>query len=511
MAQATVDLGLNTAAFTAGLNEAGQKAQTFEGRIAGLFRRSPLQRAERAFGELGANLATGNVAQGLASFIGRFTGFGLVAGAVVGAAIGVFQKFRGQITETTKAANELDKALAISGYATSAPQVEKSIEAISTAVDTLSQKSKGIGAKAFGIISPGFKKGLEEELNAALAQFAELEAKRPRAEAARTGIQAEALMGSEREAEKAAVRLDLEEKIAAIRARQTQESDKALESLGKASPEQRMKALTAIQKSAEASILNEQAAAALVNQKIDDKYNLKEKELGIDKDIAEQALRGASTEDQKISKLQQELSLIQEQLSGAEKLTDENRKQLETSELKTRAELAATLRSKIGSGAQDLVKNNIQFGSEMLGEDRLRKAQRAIARAEGEQLEFETQGRSRTPGEASALQEYKRAGKGTEESLLAERRDLIRQQAQAQEMLEDAIGTRAEGTLGSLGNVKYRIRQNRLAEIDRQLAESGVNAIRNSPTRNEQDRKAPLTKADFQSALETVLDKYWGN
>lgn len=341
MAQATIDLGLNTASFTAGLNEAERKSQSFEGRIAGLFRRSPLQRAERAFGELGANLATGNVAQGLASFVSRITGLGLITGAAVGAAIGVFQKFRGEITETTKAANELDKALAISGYATSAAQVGKSIDAISSSVDTLSKKSKGIGATAFGIISPGFKKGLKDEIDAALAQFSRLEAERPKAEGRQTAIQAEALMGSQREADLAAIRLDKEEKISDIRARQTIEADKALESLGKADPETRMKALTAIQKSAEASIFNVEAAAALQEQKAKDIYDLKEKELGIDKDIAEQALRGVDSEDQKISKLEQELALIQEQLSGSRALTTENRKQLETSEAKTQAELAA--------------------------------------------------------------------------------------------------------------------------------------------------------------------------
>lgn len=345
MAQATIDLGLNTASFTAGLNEAERKSQSFEGRIAGLFRRSPLQRAERAFGELGANLATGNVAQGLASFVGRITGLGLITGAAVGAAIGVFQKFRGEITETTKAANELDKALAISGYATSAAQAGKSIDAISSSIDALSKKSKGIGATAFGIISPGFKKGLKDEIDAALAEFSRLEAQRPKAEARQTGIQAESLMGSQREADLAAIRLDKEEKIADIRARQTIEADKALESLGKADPETRMKALTAIQKSAEASIFNVEAAAALQEKKANDIYDLKSKELDIEKNIAAQALLEVSAEDQKISRLKQQLALIQEQLKAAAD-RPERRKELETAQTKTKAQLDEALKAR---------------------------------------------------------------------------------------------------------------------------------------------------------------------
>lgn len=477
MAQANVDLGLNTAAFTAGLNEAERRSQSFEGRIAGLFRRSPLQRAERAFGELGANLASGNVAQGLASFVGRITGFGLVTGAVVGAAIGVFQKFRGEITETTKAATELDKALAISGYASSAAQVEKSIEAISASIDAVSKKSGGIGATLFGKIAPRFKQGLKDELDAALAQFAELEAKRPRLEARRIGVKAEALMGSEREAELAATRLDTEEQIASIRARQTQESEKAMESLGKADPAKRQAAMDAIRKSAEASILNTQAAEALEIQKIGQKYDLKMRELEIDKSIEAQGLLGISADDQKISKLQQELALIQSQLGPNSAITLEKRKQLELAQVKAKAELQAALNAR---GPQ----NNPPIG---------------IAGGTPQGFYDPNTGEFRNdlrPQETANL----RAGQAAAAAAL--RGD----QAQYSSDMREWQARYADYMRGA----DYY----EPAQLKKPQPPAGydVNPVTGEVIKRAQmGDKTQLTKEEFQSAMDAVMQKYWGN
>lgn len=343
MAQATVDLGLNTAAFTAGLNEAGQKAQTFEGRIAGLFRRSPLHRAERAFADFAANLATGNVAGAVQGLAGRFTGLGLVIGTVVGAGTLIFNKLKGQLDATAKAAaavnTELAKPLALQSNL-GVEGITAQIATLDKALTDLAEKRRSLASR----IQEAGVKGAPETFNETAFFRGELQPPTIRTTAEETAQERgqkriHALRLADVEAETALVNIhalstQFSEKEAALEKNRIDAAQKRAALQLKFGRDPREAA------NLHKELLNINRDEKLTADEIERKAALKEKELGIDKDIAEQALRGASTEDQKISKLQQELSLIQEQLSGAEKLTDENRKQLETSQAKTAAELA---------------------------------------------------------------------------------------------------------------------------------------------------------------------------
>src|SRR4030095_12467506 len=100
MATAKVNLGLSNQDFVNGLNEATNKARGFESTIQGLFRRSPTQRAERAFAELASNLSTGNVAQGIGEFATRLTGIGgLFAGAAIADGVAIFARLASSIKD----------------------------------------------------------------------------------------------------------------------------------------------------------------------------------------------------------------------------------------------------------------------------------------------------------------------------------------------------------------------------------------------------------------------------
>lgn len=344
MAQANIDLGINTSAFTAGLNDAGQKAQTFEGRLAGLFRRSPLHRAERAFGDFAANLATGNVAQAVAGLAGRFTGLGLIIGTVVGAGALIFNKFKSQLDATAKAADavnkELAKPLSLQG-GLGLEGITAEIATLDKALDNLAQKRKSLASRiqeagvrgapetfdenAFlrGRPQPGIARKTGEEIAQEQGEQRRLalQEKQADAEVKLASIKVQALTSSEKDAALAKIALDLQDKRSKLLLEFQQKGGNFLDQF------RRFQAA--------------QVTAKAESDEAERKSALKEKELAIDKDIAEQALRGVSAEDQKVSKLEQELALIQQQLSGAQALTTENRKQLETSQAKTLAELAA--------------------------------------------------------------------------------------------------------------------------------------------------------------------------
>lgn len=84
---------------------------TAGGGIAGAFRRTPERRAERAISQLGAGLLTGDIGMAIAGFTEKITAFGLAAGAGVGVAIGVFEKFHHEVIETAKAFDGLQQNL----------------------------------------------------------------------------------------------------------------------------------------------------------------------------------------------------------------------------------------------------------------------------------------------------------------------------------------------------------------------------------------------------------------
>lgn len=344
MAQATIDLGLNTASFTAGLNEAERKSQSFEGRVAGLFKRSPLQRAERAFSEFAVNLSTGNVAQGVAGFAAKLSGLGLAAGVGIGAAVGFFLKLKGQLDATAKslaAVNaelakplEIQSQLGVEGITAQITALDKALTDLAEKRKSLASRIQAAGVRgapetfdemAFfrGERQPPTIRTTEEETAQERGQkrihalrLADVEA-----EKSLVNIHALSTQFSEKEAALEKNRIEAEQKRAALRLKFGADPREA--------------------KNLHDELLNISRDEKLSADEIERKAALKQKELDIDKDIAALALRGVSTEDQKVSKLERELALIQEQLSGAEKLTTENRKQLETSEAKTQAELAA--------------------------------------------------------------------------------------------------------------------------------------------------------------------------
>lgn len=345
MAQATVDLGLNTAAFTAGLGEAERKAQSFEGRIAGFFKRDPTQRAERAFSDLAVNLSTGNVAQGIAGFAAKLTGLGLAAGIGVGAAVALFQRFKGQIDETSKSTEALfgqlsrplatQAALGIEGIQAQIGILDKSITDISEKRRTLGSRIgeaferlriKPVPADIRGApetfeIETVRQTRSQEAIESGLKRIHALRLADVEAAKALVNVHALAVQFSEKEAALEKNRIDAEQKRAALRLKFGGDPREAA--------------------NLHAELVNISRDEKLSADEIERKAALKDRELEIDKDIAAQALRGVSTEEQKISRLQQELALIQDQLKGAESLTAENRKQLETSQAKTLAELAA--------------------------------------------------------------------------------------------------------------------------------------------------------------------------
>src|SRR4029453_10149421 len=145
MAQATVNLNLNAARFEAGLNQGERRSGGFESTVAGLFRRSPTARAERAFTALAAGLSTGSVAAGVQTFAASLCGLGLAAGVGIGAAIAIFGKFREQVAATDQATRKLGNQLALLGGTRGPEQLEAQFESVLATTEDLIQKSSTVG------------------------------------------------------------------------------------------------------------------------------------------------------------------------------------------------------------------------------------------------------------------------------------------------------------------------------------------------------------------------------
>lgn len=344
MASASFDLGLNTSGFDAGLQGARRKAEGFEAQISGLFKRSPLHRAEQAFGDFAANLATGNVAQAVAGLVRRFSGLGLVIGTTIGAGALIWQKFKGQLDATAKAAaavnTELAKPLAFQSNL-GVEGITAQIATLDKALTDLAEKRRSLASR----IQEAGVKGAPETFNETAFFRGELQPPAIRTTAEETAQERgqkriHALRLADVEAETALVNIhalstQFSEKEAALEKNRIDAAQKRAALQLKFGRDPREAA------NLHKELLNINRDEKLTADEIERKDALKAKELDIEKDIAGQALRGVSTEDQKVSKLEQELSLIQEQLSGSQALTQENRKQLETSQAKTQAELAA--------------------------------------------------------------------------------------------------------------------------------------------------------------------------
>ena len=354
MAQATVDLGLNTAAFTAGLNEAERRSQSFEGRIAGLFKRSPTQRAERAFTELATQLTSGNVAQAVAGFAARLTGIGgLFAGVAIGAAVGLFQKFRGEIEATDKAAKALGVELATLGGTRGPEEVAAKFKAISGSLDALTEKAKSTGNvlanfldkyvnPVLGTGSRGRGAAQASEIEAGAKAMGKLLTDQARAEEAIAKSKVTALTVSQRDAQ-------IEEVLASAAQKRSQIEEEATKFkldlfTRKVAPKVRDPLIQASEEAAKkrkAAVITEAEAEI---DAINETARIKEKQLQIDQNIAAQALLGISTEDQKISKLKQQLALLESQLQITTAI--DKRQQIETSITQLKQQLSETQKAR---------------------------------------------------------------------------------------------------------------------------------------------------------------------
>jgi hypothetical protein len=359
---AKVRLGLSNEDFINGLRAAEQRAKGFESQVAGLFRRSPLHRAERAFSDFAANLATGNVGQAITGFAERLTGLGLLAGVGVGAAVVIFQKFKGQIDATKKSTEalfaELSKplpaqaALGPEGISAQIASLDKAITDVATKRQTLGSKIGELFEQTQVVPVPSEIPGApdtfelqtvkqtraQEALQSGQERIHALRQADVEAEKALVDVHALSLQFSEKEAALEKNRLDASQKIAALRLKYGRDPREAANLAREVQNIRRDEQLSATE--------------------IERKAELKDRELDIDQEIAAEALRGVSTEDQKVSRLKQELKLIQDQLHGSTALTSENEKQLRVSEAKTQAELAAARAA--ASGRPVLSQQDIQ-------------------------------------------------------------------------------------------------------------------------------------------------------
>jgi hypothetical protein len=480
MAEGTFNLTANISGFEAGLNQAERKAQSFESRVAGFFKRDPTQRAERAFTDLATNLSSGNVAQGVGGFFTSITAGGLAIGTAVGIGVTLFQKLKAQIDATKKSADALFSALnqPLSAQAALGPEgITAQISAYEKAISDVAQKRKGpLGAiteffaqvEPVGVPSeiPGAPDTVElrvkkqtraqEGLAAGFKRIHELRLAEVEAEKAAVNIRALALGFSEKEAALEQNRVNAEQRRATLRLKFGADSREAA-NLHK-------------------ELQNVSRDEKLSADEIKRKAALKDKELDIEADIAAQALLGVSTEDQKISKLKQQLALIQEQLKGAEMLTAENRKQLEGAQTRTKAELAEALKAR-----GPVTRPPIGIAGET--------PQGIYDPLTGE---FRTMMR---PQEVANIQ----AGQAEAANRLA------------QEQMQYADDLRGWGARYAdyLRGAEYYTPE----QLKRPQPPPGydISPITGEVTRRPQEAtKTQMTKEEFQSALDAVMGKYWG-
>lgn len=371
-----VELDLGNEGFVRGLNEAERRSRGFEQQLSSLFRRSPLARAERAFSELATDLSTGNVAQAVGNFATRITGLGLGVGIAVGAAIGIFQRFAATVKESDLAVAalnaQIDKPHDVTsglGVAGIAAELQKTVQL----TDQLIAKSTTFGARLKAAFSQsGIVGGLGAFITGGRLDFgtgdvgaagsAQLKTRQDLAntESDIADIREKALIGSEKEATVADISEKAAEKKAAV-LNETLDLQNAISlklkedaenrAFGKAglSPSEikRLEDTRAHLGDADAQRLaNIDKIAALEKISAANRIDDKQRQLEIERSISAQALLGISDEDQKISRLKQELALLERQLGPARMMSDTLRQQLQFSLAKTKAELDAALKAR---------------------------------------------------------------------------------------------------------------------------------------------------------------------
>lgn len=312
MAAITFDFGANLAPLKRDLNEAQAIARnaanninrtTGRGGVADLFRRTPERRAERAFGALGASLATGDVATGLMAFGERLTGLGLAAGIGIGAAIGFIQSLSKEIKEaddaTAKLHEELGKPIDVLG-GLGAGEISKQIEALQKAGDENAEHTKGFmhGARKFfagPLLGSAAEMDKGEQKDAAdfAKRQADLSKLRADAEQKAANIKLQAVTSSEREATLAKIATEAEEKRAKLRLERKDDPNLA-------------KSL--------AAVTTEEKAARL---EVEKKYKSKADELALEQKIQALKTSGKTPAQQHAEELRLRAGALQNQIAGA--------------------------------------------------------------------------------------------------------------------------------------------------------------------------------------------------
>lgn len=227
-------LGLNDTEFTEGIVRAEKRAQTFAGRaersFSQLFKRSPHMRAERAVDALVGNLASGDVAGGIAHLAGRISGLGLGVGVAIGAGVEIFSKLKTSVDEVREAHEKLDAQMRrplniISNL--SSGELKQAIQSLGADIDDFQKKVESGPHNTTNLFKDVFFGGLgaagtsdikdQIDLNAARERKATMERTAGRNELRRQNVIA-GIGNDPKRVALAEARLKIEEEIASIQA-----------------------------------------------------------------------------------------------------------------------------------------------------------------------------------------------------------------------------------------------------------------------------------------------------
>lgn len=337
--------------FVQAVNRAEKRAESFSGRVKNLFRRDPGQRAEHALSGFITDLSAGNVQGAIASISNRISGFGLLAGVAIGVAAETFIRFRRETQDADKSVAHLAETLGTFTSAGRAPEaLAKHFQEVSAAVQDSLEKTERFGNKvarfAEEFLQPlptRARRGPEQDaaIRAGLDEEIETLKRRGAAELENQRIQTAGLTISQEQAQLEKIEADAAEKRAQI----SDEQKNALADIAKLAkagilPEGRAPELySVVNESAkartEAVDRAEQTALVTAQQS----FEIKNRELAVEQDLADMALQGASAEEQKEARLKSQLGLIQDQLNFDRQLTREEAAQLRIRETQAKTAL----------------------------------------------------------------------------------------------------------------------------------------------------------------------------
>jgi hypothetical protein len=352
MAQATVNLNLNAASFEAGLNQAERRSRGFESTIAGLFRRSPTARAERAFTALAAGLSTGSVAAGVQTFAASLSGLGLAAGVGIGAAIAIFGKFREQVAATDQATRKLGNQLALLGGTRGPEQLESQFNSVLATTEDLIQKSSTVGNRLsnfldktinplLGTSTRGRGGDQSNLITAGLQAAGRLLSQRADAEEGILNIQRESLSVSSSQAKLSELELQNEIKKTQIleEAKKLKLEAFAAVAAGQLKPEQRDTLIRDIEETKNRRLAIAEVETQQLQSAEQEKAQIRASGMAMALQEANLEKLGASEREQKIIQLKNQLELLNLQLSATKNLTAEEKASLQVQQTKTQTQL----------------------------------------------------------------------------------------------------------------------------------------------------------------------------